>query len=70
MTAFRYFAVILIFNLIILSESTYYTPIIQTLSGPVQGQYLTTARRGNAYSSFKGIPYAEPPVGYLRFKVL
>lgn len=35
--------------------------IVQTTSGLIQGAYTS------CYFSFKGIPYAEPPVGDLRF---
>ncbi|XP_034949536.1 juvenile hormone esterase-like [Chelonus insularis] len=34
----------------------------------VQGRILHTALRNVEYSAFKGIPYAKPPVGDLRFK--
>ena len=38
------------------------TDIIKTKSGKIQGY------RENGLDIFKGIPYAEPPVGELRFK--
>lgn len=42
------------------------TRIIKTLSGPVQG---TTIRlRGNSVDRYLGIPYAQPPLGRLRFR--
>ncbi|RUS14773.1 Carboxylesterase, partial [Endogone sp. FLAS-F59071] len=41
------------------------TPIVQTTSGPVQG-YIDTAKAN--IHTFLGIPFAEPPVGPLRFK--
>ncbi|XP_076623384.1 juvenile hormone esterase-like [Colletes latitarsis] len=44
------------------------TPVIETKSGPVQGSVLTTVWNSVKYSSFKGIPFATPPVGNLRFK--
>ncbi|XP_043248790.1 juvenile hormone esterase-like isoform X1 [Colletes gigas] len=44
------------------------TPVIDTKSGPVQGAVLTTVWNSVKYSSFKGIPFATPPVGNLRFK--
>ncbi|OAD59461.1 Acetylcholinesterase, partial [Eufriesea mexicana] len=44
------------------------TPVIQTNSGPVQGVILTTVWESQEYSAFKGIPYATPPIGNLRFR--
>ncbi|KAL7286432.1 hypothetical protein TKK_0019380 [Trichogramma kaykai] len=61
------FKVFLLSSLINLIKAQY-TPVIQTQSGPVVGQYLTTLRHRYSYASFKGIPYAEPPLGYLRFQ--
>lgn len=43
--------------------------IVETTNGPVQGEILTTVTDSVRYSSFKGIPYAEAPLGYNRFKV-
>lgn len=45
------------------------TPTVRTPSGPVRGLILRTAWHSMKYSSFKGIPYAKPPLGELRFKV-
>ncbi|WP_374385072.1 carboxylesterase/lipase family protein [Dongia sp.] len=39
-------------------------PVVETRSGPVQG--ITDARTGQQL--FLGIPYAEPPLGKLRFR--
>jgi carboxylesterase type B len=36
--------------------------------GELQGTTLTS-RNGRTFAAFQGIPYAEPPVGNLRFKV-
>ncbi|XP_012341896.2 acetylcholinesterase-like [Apis florea] len=44
------------------------TTVIQTNSGPVQGATLTTVWNDIEYSSFKGIPYAAPPIGNRRFR--
>lgn len=42
--------------------------LVQTKSGPVRGLCKTTIDNLN-YVSFQGIPYAQPPIGELRFKV-
>lgn len=42
-------------------------PIADTKCGPVQGFSMLTDR--GAVNVFLGIPYAEPPVGELRFEV-
>ncbi|XP_014205488.1 esterase FE4-like [Copidosoma floridanum] len=42
-------------------------PIIKTTEGYVQGTALTSVL-GQKYLAFKGIPFAQPPVGPLRFK--
>lgn len=38
---------------------------VQTTSGPVQGQ---AAKNATSVSEYLGIPYAQPPVGRLRFQ--
>lgn len=43
--------------------------VIKVEQGWLSGEQLKTAPEGTPYYSFKGIPYAEPPVGKLRFKV-
>ena len=45
------------------------TKIIQTEGGQVRGKKLVTAIEAIEYYSFKGIPFAQPPIGNLRFKV-
>lgn len=37
--------------------------------GRLRGEILETVTGETTYCSFKGIPYAKPPVGPLRFKV-
>ncbi|TKR83113.1 hypothetical protein L596_016757 [Steinernema carpocapsae] len=43
------------------------TDLIQTSLGQLQGRLITTVTRVQGYA-FLGIPYAEPPIGELRFK--
>ncbi|XP_038216933.1 venom carboxylesterase-6-like [Zerene cesonia] len=42
-------------------------PEVRTPLGPLRGFHMST-RRGRRISAFTGVPYAEPPVGELRFK--
>lgn len=42
--------------------------IVNTPSGKLQGSILQTWTDKNFYS-FRGVPFAEPPIGNLRFKV-
>lgn len=42
---------------------------VKIKQGLVSGKLEKTFLTGKPYYSFKGIPYAEPPVGELRFKV-
>lgn len=42
--------------------------IVTIEQGTLNGTYLK-ARNGRMFNAFYGIPYAEPPVGNLRFKV-
>jgi carboxylesterase type B len=44
------------------------TVTLDVAQGALRGKQ-TTAKSGFKYYSFKGIPYAKPPVGPLRFKV-
>lgn len=43
-------------------------PIITISEGKVQGTTLKSVL-GQNYLAFKGIPYAQPPIGDLRFAV-
>lgn len=43
-------------------------PIVQTENGPVKGSALQT-RLGVLFYAFRGIRYAQAPIGDLRFKV-
>ncbi len=42
--------------------------IVDTMDGPVQGDVLNL-HTGDKINTFLGIPYAEPPVGSLRWQV-
>lgn len=45
-----------------------YQPFAYTEYGIVSGT-VGVSRSGRQFASFKGIPYAQPPTGDLRFKV-
>lgn len=73
----RYFLIISSFillcsSLISHAESTEITEykLINTASGVIRGKADVTIFNGRKYFAFKGIPYANAPVGDLRFKVI
>lgn len=43
-------------------------PLTNLKYGTVRGITLTTSRTEREYDSYRGIPYAKPPIGNLRFK--
>lgn len=43
--------------------------IVTTFSGKIRGLKHETLYNQKPYYAFKGIPYAKPPLGSLRFKV-
>lgn len=45
------------------------SPMVKTNSGELLGKVLTTLLDQRKFYSFRGIPYAQPPVGRLRFRV-
>lgn len=49
-------------------SATMTEPVVETSCGPVRGVVDRTCE-GLEYCAFKGIPYAEPPIGELRFQV-
>jgi hypothetical protein len=42
--------------------------VIKTRLGELKG-FSSKTREGRVFNSFRGIPYAKPPVGELRFQV-
>jgi hypothetical protein len=44
------------------------SPVVETKVGQVQG-FVSVSRGGRKYYEFLGLPYAQPPVGELRFEV-
>lgn len=44
-------------------------PLVKVVEGELEGIESVT-EDGKKYYSFLGIPYAKPPVGELRFKVM
>jgi len=43
-------------------------PLVRIGQGVLQGKVMTS-RKGRRIQAFQGIPYAQPPVGELRFQV-
>ncbi|GLV38841.1 alpha-Esterase-2 [Carabus blaptoides fortunei] len=44
------------------------SPTVRISSGLIEGRCVTNSVSGKPYYAFQGIPYAQPPVGELRFK--
>lgn len=59
------FACILLYSLNVISANF----IVETKSGKVAGKEVHSILRDEKYYSFLGIPYGQPPIGELRFKV-
>ncbi|XP_063991352.1 uncharacterized protein LOC135169896 [Diachasmimorpha longicaudata] len=55
------------FFLIIIYPLIFASPIVKIQNGKLQGSYMQT-RKGREFSAFRGIPYALPPIGELRFE--
>lgn len=57
------------------NENDGFTPIdtdfvvVSTTSGQLRGRKVFTVLNQRPYFTFRGIPYAQPPVGELRLKV-
>ncbi|XP_043257762.1 juvenile hormone esterase-like [Colletes gigas] len=60
------FVVIAIFATAVKCQN--FTQVVQTDKGPIRGVIFKTIFNKKEYSAFISIPYAQPPVGDLRFK--
>lgn len=63
-----FFVLIFSFSETIYAENIGENPIVQAKDGQIKGNILTS-RLGEKFIAFRGIRYAEAPVGSLRFKV-
>ena len=45
-------------------------PVLRVQQGSLKGKILTSIASKREYFAFLGIPYAKPPVGDLKFKVI
>ena len=61
-----FFFLSLFFFNVSLAEEDIETEIISTFSGPVRGKVVS--KNNKEHYEFRGIPYAKPPIGQLRFK--
>ncbi|XP_065346653.1 venom carboxylesterase-6-like [Cloeon dipterum] len=59
--------IIFIFSTFFISSGLAERPIVQTKQGVLEGVWQTSAK-GAQYAAFMGIPFAQPPVGELRFE--
>ena len=50
------------------AASLHNAPTVHVQQGTLTGTYFTS-RYGRKFAAFQGIPYAQPPIGDLRFKV-
>nr|CAH7765726.1 unnamed protein product [Callosobruchus chinensis] len=57
----------LTYDISALVTDVYDHPQVDTTLGKVEGAWRTSVK-GRKYAAFEGIPYAQPPIGDLRFK--
>lgn len=57
------------FSIDLVNCDKYYVTV-NTKCGPVLGVPQKTYLKNRSYISYKGIPYAQPPIGRLRFRVI
>lgn len=55
-------------NLLSEDDSIQNFPVIKLNLGYVRGSWMTSSH-GKRYAAYKGVPYAAPPLGNLRFEV-
>lgn len=60
---------LLIFAVVTFVQAQYEPPVFETNDGTIQGLVQYTLFQRKPYYAFKGIPFAQPPIGHLRFKV-
>lgn len=68
LTDMRLLAFLALLPLALAIQNTKYTPKVETKLGGIVGHYKHS-EHGRRYLAFEGIPYAQPPVGELRFQV-
>jgi hypothetical protein len=59
-----------IFSFLVSVTQSSLKPVVKVQQGFLEGKLLTSARSKNRFTGFLGIPYAKPPVGDLKFKVM
>ena len=58
----------LVLGILLICGSVECQPLVSIPLGQIQGSFMSSAS-GREFMAFRGIPYAKPPVGELRFKV-
>jgi hypothetical protein len=64
----KLFLIVCATTLALQAASPHNAPTVHVQQGTLTGTYLTS-RYGRNFAAFQGIPYAQPPIGDLRFKV-
>lgn len=65
----RYSGIVMLICLAVDTIAGSKVKVIRTDNGLVRGLRETTLFKNQEYYAFKGIPFAKPPIGDLRFKV-
>jgi carboxylesterase type B len=63
----KLFLIVSATTLALQAASSHDAPTVHAQQGTLTGTYLTS-RYGRKFAAFQGIPYAQPPIGDLRFK--